>query len=136
LYRGINEFKNGCQPRSNLVKHEKGDHACRFPQHFEPLLSVNVHWTDEIRQTEMCTAEPLVPLRLKWLLKSYNSPAVSYIPEELIQARNRAVCSEIHNIINYACYKEVLHQQRRVSLYLCIRNAIKHAVVIVKLYYC
>jgi hypothetical protein len=25
LYRGIHEFKKGCQPRSNLVKDENGD---------------------------------------------------------------------------------------------------------------
>jgi hypothetical protein len=25
LYRGINKFKSGCQPRSNLVKEENGD---------------------------------------------------------------------------------------------------------------
>jgi hypothetical protein len=25
LYRGINEFKKGCQPRNNLVKDENGD---------------------------------------------------------------------------------------------------------------
>jgi hypothetical protein len=25
LYRGINEFKRGCQPRSNLVKDENGN---------------------------------------------------------------------------------------------------------------
>jgi hypothetical protein len=25
LYRGINEFKKGYQPRTNLVKNEKGD---------------------------------------------------------------------------------------------------------------
>jgi hypothetical protein len=25
LYRGVNEFKKGCQPRSNFVKDENGD---------------------------------------------------------------------------------------------------------------
>jgi hypothetical protein len=34
LYRGINEFKRGYLPRSNLVKDENGGDACRFPQHF------------------------------------------------------------------------------------------------------
>jgi hypothetical protein len=36
LYRGINEFKRGYQPRNNLVKDENGDLlACEFPQYFE-----------------------------------------------------------------------------------------------------
>jgi hypothetical protein len=32
LYRGINEFKSGYQPRNNLVKDENG---CGFTQYFE-----------------------------------------------------------------------------------------------------
>jgi hypothetical protein len=31
MYRGINEFKRGYQPRNNLVKDENGE----FPQYFE-----------------------------------------------------------------------------------------------------
>jgi hypothetical protein len=31
LYRGISDFKNGYQPRTNIVKDEKGD-LVRFPQ--------------------------------------------------------------------------------------------------------
>jgi hypothetical protein len=35
LYRGINKFKKGYQPRSNLVKDENGDLLADTPQHFE-----------------------------------------------------------------------------------------------------
>jgi hypothetical protein len=35
LYRGINEFKKGYQPRTNMVKVENGDLLLRFPQYFE-----------------------------------------------------------------------------------------------------
>jgi hypothetical protein len=73
LYRGINEFKRGYQPQSNLVKDENGDLLAdsdnifnRWKNYFSQLL--NVH----IRQIVISTAEPLVHdpilLRLKLLL--------------------------------------------------------------------
>jgi hypothetical protein len=65
LYRGINDFKNGYQPRTNVVKDEKGDlvadpHSilARWRNHFFQLL--NVHGFKDVRQTEIHTAEPLV----------------------------------------------------------------------------
>jgi hypothetical protein len=66
LYRGINDFKKGYQPRNNVVKDEKGDliadsHSilARWRNHFLQLL--NVHGVNDVRQTEIHTAEPLVP---------------------------------------------------------------------------
>jgi len=66
LYRGISDFKNGYQPRTNVLKEEKGDlvadsHSilARWRNHFSQLL--NVHEFNHIRQTEIHTAEPLVP---------------------------------------------------------------------------
>jgi hypothetical protein len=35
LHRGLNRFKRGYQPRSNLVKDKNGDLLCRLPQQFE-----------------------------------------------------------------------------------------------------
>jgi hypothetical protein len=78
LYRGINNSKRGYQPRTNVVKDEKGDlvadsHSilARWRNHFTQLLNIN--GANDVRQTEVHTAEPLVPepnaLRLKWLLK-------------------------------------------------------------------
>jgi len=75
LYRGINDFKKGYQPRTNIVKDEKGDLVsdshiilARWRNHFSQLL--NAHSVNDGRQTEMDTAEPLLPLSLSWLLKS------------------------------------------------------------------
>jgi hypothetical protein len=75
LYRGISDFKKGYQPRTNIVKDEKGDlvadyHSilARWRNYFSQLL--NVLGDNDVRQTEIHTAEPLVLLRLKWLLKS------------------------------------------------------------------
>jgi hypothetical protein len=66
LYRGINEFKKGYQPRTNLVKDESGDllvdpHKIlnRWKNYFCQLL--NVHGAGAVRQIEMHTAEPFVP---------------------------------------------------------------------------
>jgi hypothetical protein len=66
LYRAISDFKKGYQPRTNVVKEEKGDlvadsHSilARWRNHFFQLL--NVHGVNDVRQTEIQTAEPLVP---------------------------------------------------------------------------
>ena len=65
LYRGINDFKKGFQPRCNTVKDEKGDlvadsHSivARWMKYFCQLF--NVHGVKEVRQAEIQTAEPLV----------------------------------------------------------------------------
>jgi len=39
-----------------------------WQNHFSQLLTVQ--GVNDVRQTEIHTAEPLVPLRLRWLLKS------------------------------------------------------------------
>jgi hypothetical protein len=66
LYKGISDFKKGYQPRSNTVKDEKGDwvtDSCsvlaRWRRHFSQLL--NVLGVNDVGQTEIHTAEPLVP---------------------------------------------------------------------------
>jgi uncharacterized FlaG/YvyC family protein len=110
LYRGINEFK-GYQPRTNLVKDERGDLVAdphkilnRWKNYFCQLL--NVHGAGGVRQTEMHTAEPFVPEPSAsevevaiGKLKTYKSPGVDQIPAELIQAGGEALRSEIHKLI-------------------------------------
>jgi hypothetical protein len=60
--RGINYFKNGYQPRSNLVKDENllaDSHILnRWKNYFSQLL--NVHRASDARQIEIHSAEPLV----------------------------------------------------------------------------
>ena len=65
LYRGINDFKKGYQPRTNIQKDEQGDlltesHSilARWRNHFSQLL--NVHGVNDVRQTGIHTAEPTV----------------------------------------------------------------------------
>jgi hypothetical protein len=66
LYRGINKFKRGYQPRNNLVKDENGDLLVdshnilnRWNNYFSHLL--NVHNVSDVGQIEVHMAEPLVP---------------------------------------------------------------------------
>jgi hypothetical protein len=66
LYRSINEFKQGCQPRTTLVKDENGDLLAdchrmlnRWKNHFCQLLKLCAF--NCVRQTEIHTAKPLVP---------------------------------------------------------------------------
>jgi hypothetical protein len=99
LNRGINEFKKCYQPRTNMVKVENGDlladsHSIlnRWKNYFCQLL--NVHRVNDVRQTEIHTAEPLVPdpssseveIAIE-NLKRYKSPGIDQILAELIQAR-------------------------------------------------
>ena len=64
MYRSI--FKKDYQPRTNIVKGERSDLVtnshdilARWRNHFSQLL--NVHEVNDVRQTEIHTAEPLVP---------------------------------------------------------------------------
>jgi hypothetical protein len=98
LHRGINEFKKGYQPRTNMVKDERGDLLAeahkilnRWKNYFCQLL--NVHRAGGVRQTEMHIAEPFVPEisaseveAAIGKLKRYKSPGVDLIPAELTQA--------------------------------------------------
>jgi len=96
LYRGINDFKKGYQPRCNIVKDEKGDlvadsHSivARWRNYFSQLFYV--HWVKDV--AEIHTAEPLVPepsaaeieLAID-KLKSHKSLGIDQIPAELIKA--------------------------------------------------
>ena len=66
FYRGISDFKKGYQPRTNVVKDEKGDLVAdsysimaRWRDYFSELL--NVHGVNDITHTDIHTAVPLVP---------------------------------------------------------------------------
>ena len=60
LYRGINDFKKGYQPRTTIVKDKKGDMVAdshsimvRWRKYFSQLL--NVHEVKDVRQAEIHT---------------------------------------------------------------------------------
>jgi hypothetical protein len=67
LYWGINEFKKGYQPRTNLVKDKRGGLLAdphkilnRWKNYFCQLLNVNR--VGGVGQTEMHKAEPSVQI--------------------------------------------------------------------------
>jgi len=66
LYRGTSDFKQGYQPRCNIVKDEKGDlvadfHSivARWRKYFSQLFIM--HGVKDVGQAEINTAEPLEP---------------------------------------------------------------------------
>jgi len=96
LCRGINNFKNGYQPRTNKVWDEKGDlvtdsHSilARWRNHFSQLFSVQK--VNDFRQRERDTAEPLVSepsafevnMVTEKLIR-HKSPGSDQIPAEMI----------------------------------------------------
>jgi hypothetical protein len=108
LYRGISNLKIGYQPRTNIVKGEKGDlvadsHSivARWGNSCPQLL--NVHGVKDVRHIEIHTAEPLVlePSAFEFELaiekiKSHKSSEIVQIPTELIKAEDRTFYFEIH----------------------------------------
>ena len=108
MYRGINDFNKGYQPRTKVGNDEKGDlvadpHSilARFRKHFSRIL--NVHGVSDGRQTAIHTAEPLVPEPSAFevetavaKLKNHRSPGI----DELIEVGVRTIRYEIHKLIN------------------------------------
>jgi hypothetical protein len=101
-----------------MVKAENGDlladsHSIlnRWKNNFCHLL--NVRGVNDVRKTEIRTAEPLVPepssseveIAIE-KLKSYQSPGFDQIPAELIQAGGNTLRSEVHKLINCILNKE------------------------------
>ena len=128
MYRGISDFEKGYQPKTNIVKDEKGDLVtdchnilARWRNNFSQLL--NVHGVNDVRQTELHTAEPLVAepsafeveLAIE-KLKRHKSPHMDQIPAQLIKAGGRTVCCEIHKLINAIWNKEELPQEWKQSI--------------------
>jgi hypothetical protein len=76
----------------------------RWRNHFSQLL--NIHGVNDVRQTEVHTAEPLVtePSAFKvemaiQKLKRHKSSGIDQIPAELVKPGGRIIRSEIHKLI-------------------------------------
>jgi len=90
---------------------------------------LNVHGINDVRQTEIYTAEPLVPEPNSFkieiaieMLKRCESLDIDQIPTELIQAEGNThiLRSEIHRLVNSIWNKEYLPQQWKEYLILPI----------------
>jgi hypothetical protein len=105
LYRDINEFKKGYQPKINIIQDENGNLLAdpqsvlsREKDFFNQVL--NVHGVHDVRQTDIQTVEPLVPepslVKMKIAigkLKGINSWV-------LIKAGGGTLCCQIHKLIH------------------------------------
>jgi hypothetical protein len=111
LYRGINEFKKGYQPRINIIKDGNGNLVAdpqnvlnRWKHFFNQVL--NIHGVHDVGQMDIHMAEPLIPepslVEVEIAigkLKSYKSLGTDQILAKLIKAGGETLCSEIHRLI-------------------------------------
>jgi len=128
LYRGINDSKKGYQPRTIIVKDDKGElvadpHSimARCWNYFSQLL--NVHEDNDVRQAETHTVEPLMPEPSAFeiemaigKLENHKSPGTDQIPAELIKAGGRTICNVIHKLIISIWNKEELPEEWKESI--------------------
>jgi hypothetical protein len=134
LYRGINEFRKGYQPRVSIIKDENGNLLAdpqsvlnRWKNFFNQVININrVH---DVRQTDIHIAKLLVPepslVEVKIAigkLKSYKSPGTDQILAELIKAGGETLCCEIHKLICSIWNKEELPQQWKGSIIIPIHK--------------
>ena len=97
----------------------------RWRKYFSQLL--NVHGVNDVRQTEIHTAEPLVAEPSAFVvevaiekLKSHKSPGIDQIPAELLKAGGRTIRYEIHKLIIFIWNKEELPEEWKGSIILPI----------------
>jgi hypothetical protein len=128
LYRGINEFKRGYQPRNNLVKDENGDLLAdshnilnRWKNYYSQLF--NVHNVSDVSQIEVHMTESLAPgpshLEVEIAnarLKKYKSPGSDQISAELIQAGGKMLLSMIYKLVKSLWNNEELPDQWKESI--------------------
>jgi hypothetical protein len=88
---------------------------------------LDIHGVSDVRQTEIHTAEPLVPEPSAFevqmaieKLKRHKSPGVDQIPVELIKAGGRIIRSEIHKLIISIWNKEELPEEWKESVFVPI----------------
>jgi hypothetical protein len=88
---------------------------------------LNVHGVNDVRQTEIHTAEQLVHEPSSFAveiaigkLKGYKSPGIDQILAELIQAGGLTLRSEIHKLINCIWNEEELPEQWKESIFVPI----------------
>jgi len=115
-------------PRTNIVKDDRGDlvadsHSilAMWRKYFFQIF--NVHGVNDVTQTEIHIAEPLVPelsaseveLAIE-KLKSHKSPGIDQIPAELIKEWGKTIHCEIHKLIISIWNKEELPEELKESI--------------------
>jgi hypothetical protein len=74
---------------------------------------IKVHGVNDLRQTEMYTAEPLLPAPSCFMVEianeelvGFKSPGIDQIPAEMIKTKGNILSSEIHILTNSIWNKE------------------------------
>ena len=135
-------------PRTNIVKDDRGDlvadsHSilAMWRKYFFQIF--NVHGVNDVTQTEIHIAEPLVPelsaseveLAIE-KLKSHKSPGIDQIEAELIKAGvEQTDMRSINLLFLFGIRKNCLRRGRSQSLYLSIRRVINQIVLIIGAYH-
>jgi hypothetical protein len=112
-----------------------------WKNHFSQVF--NVQGVNDLRQTEIHTAEPLVLEQSAFeveiaieKLRSHKSPGMDQIPAELIKTEGRKIRSGIHKLkIIFGIRRNCLRSGRSQLVYLYKRRVIKKVVVIVEAYH-
>jgi len=88
----------------------------RWRDHFSHLL--NIHGINDVWQTKIHTAEPLVPELSAFEVKKpsekqkgHKSPGTDQIPAEMIKAEGRTIRSEIHKLVCSIWNREELDEE-------------------------
>jgi len=99
--------------------------ASRWRNYFSQLL--NEHGVNDVRQTEIHTAEPIVPEPSAFefetaieKLKRHISPGIHQIPAELIKAGGRTIRFQISKLINSIWNKEKLPEEWKEAVILTV----------------
>jgi hypothetical protein len=140
---GINGFKKGYQPKANVAKDENGDmdaghkgilNRCRKP--FSQLL--NIHQVNDVRQTEIHTAQPLVPepcafeFQMALKQRDTNHKAMIKIRQNLSkQAAGKFVLRYTSPLVLFGISRNCLSNAKSQSLCLFIRRLVKQTAVII-----
>jgi len=145
LYRGICYFKKVYRPQINRVKDDKGNliadsHSilAMWRNHFSQLL--NIHGVNDVSQTKLHTAEPLVPEPVAFevelvieKLKLHKTSGIDQTPTELIrQGVEQFSVTSINVLFLFKISGNCLRSGSSRSLYLSIRRAIKQTAVIIE----
>jgi hypothetical protein len=107
---------------------------------FSQLL--DVRGVNDVRQTKIHTAEPLVPepsafefeMAIEYLVRP-KSPGTDQIPAELITGGKKIALRSLNSLIRFGIRRNCLRSGRSRSWYLCTRSAIKQIVVITEAYH-
>jgi len=147
LYVGITDFKKGYQPRTNIVKDDKGDlvrdsqSMAMRRKYFSQLLSVQ--GVNDVKLTEIHTVEPLVPepsaseveLAIE-KLKRHKSLRTDQIQAELKKQKvEQFALGSINLLIPFGIRRNCQRSGRSRSLYLFIGRVIKHIVIFIGAYH-